>query len=281
VQASFFGLVDQDAEFLSLDTGNPVIARPFFDVTTGTQDSELVSYPGILTGAVGVEALTRLYGAEALWRHRVIGHPAVRVDVLAGYRYGQLFDRLGIEQGMISLDASSGYVEDAFIGRSDLFESRNEFHGAELGMISRLARGRWAVELSGKVALGGIWTSAYVDGGTTIVTEVGDRTITRNFDGGLLALPTNMGRYQGGEFSILSELGLSLHYRLTYYTRITIGYDVLAWTEVGRATNQIDFGINPSQVPPGTLVGQARPRFAMNRDDFWARGLHFGLECQF
>ena len=47
------------------------------------------------------------------------------------------------------------------------------------------------------------------------------------------------------------------------------------------AGEQIDLGINPTQIPPGSLVGEARPIFPFRDSDFWAQGLHFGVEFWF
>ena len=48
-----------------------------------------------------------------------------------------------------------------------------------------------------------------------------------------------------------------------------------------RAGNQIDFAVNPTQIPPGVLVGAPNPQFHMNRTDYWLQGINFGAELRF
>jgi hypothetical protein len=306
IQATYFGLVDQNAESHSARQEEPIIARPYLDVDTGHQASELVTYSyldgpsgqlDVLDGQIDVRACTRLQGAEVLLRHLLCCRDSQRLDLLSGYRFGQLFDRLTIQQGTV-LEGNLGDLpadyewldgEDYLVGskieRFDAFESRNDFHGAELGLVGRWGRGRWSVEVLGKVALGRTWTSANVGGATTLQRPDPDNPDTvesKTFDYGLLALPTNIGHYTSSEFTVLSELGVSLRYHLTYYTRLSVGYDLLGWNQVSRAPELIDLGLDPSQIPPALgLTDETRPEFRMTRSDFWAQGLNFRLECQF
>lgn len=277
VQATYFGLVERFEGAHLPGLVDAIVARPYWNVATDQPDSELVAYPDVLDGQIDVQARTRFQGAEVLWRSCVLGTDRLRVDLLAGYRYSQLFDRLSLDQDSVSLDESSGYAVDTEIVRSDAFQSRNAFHGGELGLVADWGRNRWNVELTGKIAFGRTWTDVGINGQSTVYGAT-----TETYTGGLLALPTNIGFYTDSQFAVTPEFGLSLEYRLTYYTRLAVGYDLLGWSRVSRAQDQIDLAINPSQIPPETtLVGEARPRFAMNWSDFWAQGLNFRIECQF
>ncbi len=68
---------------------------------------------------------------------------------------------------------------------------------------------------------------------------------------------------------------------MTDSVRIYVGYTLLYWSNVVRPVDQIDFGINPTQLPtaagPGTLVGPARPAFNFHETDFWAQGVNLGV----
>jgi hypothetical protein len=278
IQATYFGLVDQTAEYHSARFEEPIVARPYFDVVDNIQASELVAYPDVLAGQIDVRACTRLQGAEVLLRHCLWCGDSSRLDLLSGYRFGQLFDRLTIDQSSQSLDASSGYDVGTTIDRFDSFQSVNDFHGGEAGLVSRWGCGRWSFEVTGKVALGRTWTGVAVNGGTSI----GTTGSVADYPGGLLALPTNIGRYRDSDVTVLSELGVALRYHLTYYTRLSLGYDLLGWNHVSRAPELIDLGLNPTQIPSAdTLTGEARPEFSMSTSDFWAQGLSFRLVCQF
>ena len=277
VEVTYFGLPAKALRHHSHGWGNRIVARPYLDVENDQQAAHLVAYPGLLDGSVDVRADTELQGAEVLLRNLVLCRSALRIDLLGGYRYGRLLDRLTIDELAISLDADSGYDVDTIIERYDLFKSTNDFHGGELGLAARWSRGCWSVRLSGKVAVGGTTSRVIVDGATSIV----DDQSSAGYLGGLLALPSNIGYYTDTEFAVLSELGVSLECQLACDLRISVGYDLLHWNHVGRAADQIDLGINPTQIPPETLVGESRPAFPWTTTDFWAQGLNICLEQQF
>ncbi|MEI8380327.1 MAG: BBP7 family outer membrane beta-barrel protein [Planctomycetota bacterium] len=116
--------------------------------------------------------------------------------------------------------------------------------------------------------------------GSTVFTSSTGTSVTQN--GGLLALPTNIGSYSRDQFSVVPEVGLNVGRQLTDNVRVYVGYTLIYWSSVVRPGDQIDPVINPTQLPtptgPGTLVGPARPAFAFHDTDFWAQGINFGLE---
>ncbi len=52
--AEFFKLGGESETFTATSSGNPILARPFFNTETGVDDAELVAFPGVLAGTVGV-----------------------------------------------------------------------------------------------------------------------------------------------------------------------------------------------------------------------------------
>ena len=58
----------------------------------------------------------------------------------------------------------------------------------------------------------------------------------------------------------------------------SLGYSFIYWSRLARPGDQIDTDLNLSQLPPGPLAGAARPEFDMHFTDFWAHGLHVGLQ---
>lgn len=92
---------------------------------------------------------------------------------------------------------------------------------------------------------------------------------------------TNQGVYETSEVSSITELGLMMRRHLPCGWSLNCGYNFLFWTDVLRAAEQIDTGINVSQIPPGQLVGEPRPAFTAVTNDFWAQGLSLGLECSY
>src|SRR5260370_14784281 len=121
-----------------------------------------------------------------------------------------------------------------------------------------------------------------VNGATDVLRPDGSMTI---FQGGLLALRSNIGRYQRDELALMPELGLDVGLQLTRHLKLYAGYSFLWINTVARAGEQIDPVINVTQFPilsgAGPLVGPARPAFNFNGTDFWAQGLNFGLELRY
>ena len=65
--------------------------------------------------------------------------------------------------------------------------------------------------------------------------------------GGLLAMPTNMGRYQSSQISVLPELTVRFRRPLSRFFTITCGYTALVLNNVVRTGDQIDLAVNPTQ----------------------------------
>ena len=98
--------------------------------------------------------------------------------------------------------------------------------------------------------------------------------------GGLLAQRSNIGGYSDNNFSLVPEATLRVGFRLSENVAVTAGYTFLYWTDVARAGEQIDTRVNRTQIPPGTLLGPARPVFQGHETDFWAQGVSAGVDIR-
>jgi hypothetical protein len=126
-----------------------------------------------------------------------------------------------------------------------------------------------------KLALGSTTSRVSISGETTTTASGGVSATTQS---GLLVQGTNRGTFEQSDFSAVPEFGLNLRRHLRCGLTASVGYTFLYWADLARAGDQIDLGINPSQIPPGTLVGRARPEFTLQTTDFWVQGLNFGLQ---
>ena len=78
---------------------------------------------------------------------------------------------------------------------------------------------------------------------------------------------------------MIPQLGMELGYQVNCNLRAFFGYNVLWWSNVARAAEQIDTSVNTNLLPPvETTAGDSRPAFDFARSDFWAQGLNCGLE---
>ncbi len=129
-----------------------------------------------------------------------------------------------------------------------------------------------------RIALGDNRRTASINGGTTI-TNGG---VSTPYPGGLLAQRSNIGNYEDSEFTMIPELGFNFRFRATRCLHFTVGYSVIYFPNVWRASEQIDPEVNPSLFPPNAIAaGPLRPSFRAIEDDYWANGLNFGAELKF
>jgi hypothetical protein len=282
LELSFFGIDGHGLDFYADSAQYPVLGRPTVDAASGDQGTLLVAYPGLLEGSTSVRVDFELSGAEALFRRALLWTPTMRVDLLAGYRYGRLHDTLQVSATSFALDVASGYPVDAVVERFDRFRVVNNFHGGQLGLASRCWWNCWSLSALAKVAFGGVQSRYRIAGDTAISELVNDQWVTTDYEGGLLALPTNIGNETFHDTAVMTEIGVNLEYQIRYDMRIAIGYTFLGWSDVMRMGSILQTQINPTQIPPGTLSGDPLPAApALEQHSFWAQGLNVSFEYAF
>ena len=282
VEAEYFGLGDIDDGFAGTSTGDPIIARPFFNALSNAEDSELVAFPGVVSGTFNADAQGSLQsaGVRLLWNLCRSGAPIslntverceARLDLLLGYRFLRLDDSLRMREQLTSqLTADPGTFDIM-----DEFSTKNEFHGGEIGLMRTEGYGRWTLDMLFKMAVGNTRESVSINGNTIIDDGTGPQT----FSGGLLAQRTNIGDYSRDRFTLLPELGVTIGYQLSPCWQVNFGYSLIYWDRVARAGEQIDRSVNPNLLPPELVPfsGPLRPEFPFEENSFWAHGLNFGL----
>jgi hypothetical protein len=275
IEGGFFGLQDVSTGFNAASNGNAVLARPFFNVLTGSQDAALIASPGVGSGQIAINETSRLWGAGFAFRKEICASCAGRVSALVGYRFLRASDDLSIATNQ---QGNNPFVGTFAISVTDQFATTNDFNGLDLGLTGESHYGAWTLEWTGKVAVGGNYSTAQINGSTTIAVGGGAPATSA---GGLLALPSNMGNFSRTRFAVVPELSLKAGYQVTSQLRVQAGYDFLYWSNVVRPGNVIDTGINPSQIPPGALVGASRPAPRLDGSDFWAQGIDLGAVLSF
>ncbi len=270
--------------------GNPVIARPFIDVTTGMSSRLLTSGPGAFTGALTADSSTRFFGGDVNLTHATVGvlsyehETNLELDVLAGFRFLDLNETLSFRQ--LSTILPGGF--SGFNGRlvfapnqiavADTFDNRNQFYGPQIGASVEYQYCHFYYYGSLKMGLGVVHEVSEVLGTTTLITPTGAMTTV---PGGLLALGTNIGRRAHDEFAAAPEVNMNIGYQLCRNVRLAVGYDFLYWSVTARPGDQINDRINVTQLPTSPvfapLSGPALPAPQLHRNDFWAHGVNFTL----
>jgi hypothetical protein len=201
--------------------------------------------------------------------------------VLAGYRYLELREQLGILDARTDL-AGIGIFNNVPTNPgdqfrfADVFHTESRFNGGQVGFRAEATMRRFVLGGDFRVSLGDTRQTVNVGGSTTLFPATGGGAA---LPGGILALPSNSGRVTSDEFTVIPELALDVGFEVTSHLRLTVGYDLLYWNRVVRPGDQVPVQISASQLPtapiftgPGTVPGPV-----INRTDFWAQGLHAGV----
>jgi len=280
VEGEWFMLGESQAEFHQDSTGNPILARPFTNIA-GVQEAFLVAYPGVRQGEITVNSTSNFSGATIAvieeWNPEY-DHRAGQLSLAMGLRYLRLADNLEISDSLVSIDPAGPVPVGTQFATFDQFETTNEFFGFNLGIRSEWQRERWNFTAAGNLGIGQTIRHVTINGRSSTTTPAG---ATTNFDGGLLALPTNMGHFRNTELGFVPQIQLKLAYEITCNARIIVGYDAMWWSSVARPGEQIDTTVNTSQTSGQPLVGPAAPAFSFNESVLWVQGVSVGGEWRY
>lgn len=268
--------------------GNPILARPFLNAATGAQDADLIAFPNLVTGQIGVASTTKVFGTEVNFRRMIDVKQNRRTDLLLGWRFFR-FDE-GLEENTFS--TSINPVGTVPVGTTfnihDTFGTQNMFNGGNFGLRTEwFFNDRWSLDILAKAALGAMRETVTIQG-NTVITEPNTAPVT--FNGGILAQPRtltnvgpggNIGTYTRTRLAGIPELNVNAHYQLTRLWRVNVGYSLLYVTNAVRPGNQIDTTLDPNRFPPaGTPVSQ-HPVFTFQETAVWMMGVNVGVECRF
>ncbi|MCY2987959.1 MAG: BBP7 family outer membrane beta-barrel protein [Planctomycetota bacterium] len=276
VEASYLALNSQSASYLATSPETAILARPYFDLQTNSQAAMLVAHPDFLDGTISVHTSTEFQTAEALLRWDLPLAWFDRAGVLIGYRYAQQEDAIQINQMSRWITAQGVIPAGTTKQLTDAFATKNQFHGAELGLVLQKGFDPWSIELVTKLGIGNSHTSVDIAGST--VTSV-PGLAPAPFVGGLLAQSTNIGTHESNTFALLPEVGLTVGYDITCNLKLFAGYTFLYWPKVARVSDQIDLSL--SQLPPEAPTGVRRPQVPLETTGFWVQGINLGLQYRF
>ena len=257
LEMNAFALQHQASDRSFASSGDPVLARPFFDAFTRHRATEYVAFPGLVAGEVAVCTGSDLWGFEVLYRHSVDAQLDGRADVLGGFRFVQLNDSVTL----IEQKRSAGITTTIY----DRFRTCNTFNGIEGGLSAHMAAECFHVTAVGKLAVGCVQQVTDAFGETT----TGSATLPR----GLLAGPTNFDRREHTRLAAIPEVGFDIGYQATGHLRLTAGYTFMYLCNFARAGEQIDTGSNGSSSQIQKLTAPRR-----NETDVRVHGAILGLE---
>lgn len=281
IENTFFFVGNPNDSFFASSTGSPILALPFFNTnpTTGDprQDALLRAYPDLVSGDIHIVAGRNVVGNDVNVRRAVYVDCCRRIDLLGGYRYFRMGERLNMFTNTTSLSDDSGAPTGTTFAIQDLFNTVSNFNGGQLGLNFQYTRCCWTLDVMAKLAIGGVAQRVVING-STVRTLPGEDP--ESFTGGVLALASNIGTYKETRFGILPELDVNLRYQWSPLWTVNLGYTFMGLTNVVRPGDQIDTNLDPDQFPPPVAAGTS-PAFSFHDSDMWLQGLNFGIECNF
>ncbi len=279
LEAGYLFLGTRVLDYAQGSSGNPVLARPFFDAVNNRQDASLTAFPGLISGFVNIQSSTALASAEGNVALNLGDSGRLRLDGLAGFRFWRLQEDLGVNENT-QVDPGSPVFANNNIRVADYFATDNVFYGGQIGLRATLQFDRLQLQVVSKLALGCNQEVTTIRGATAINT-----TPATVAPAGFLALASNSGRDTRDEFAAIPEVGVNLGVRVTSHIQVFVGYSFMYWANVLRPGDQIDTTLNPNLIPTsntaGVAGGPSRPAFVPHDAGFWAQGLNVGLELRY
>lgn len=274
IEASYLWFV-RNADYQGFpDVPGESLVRPFVDANTGRASFlQLSSATGTARGFARVINSFDSDGWEVNALFRAPAMFSEEVHLLAGVRSFGLKERLGVEG--ITFDPSA----DVAVSNYDEFRTRNRFYGVQVGARWNYTGERWTFDMTGKFAIGGVGQEAVLTGVSSRSTTATNTLAT----GGLLVQPSNAGDYDRTRFAIMPEVAANLGYRVTSFATLFIGYNFLYMNNALRPGRQIDYTVNPTQMPFSAMppTNRARPMYQASTEGFWLQGINFGIALRF
>jgi hypothetical protein len=235
-------------------------ARPFFNSQLN-QTNALVVHNGDTTiGTLDLVTESEFMTADAFLRCLVARTGCSRLDFLFGYQFGRLDESLVIN--------AVTTPSTPLLAVTDAFATQNEFHGGHFGIQGQYLWGIFGLEMIARFGFGNMHQEAALEGNSN----------GQNPNSGLLVQqPTNAGTYQRDVFSYMHDAGLRLVYYPTERVKLSLGYNMVFFSDVARPGDQIDTNIDGVPLASGAV----HPAFSFNSTHFFAHGLNLGLECRF
>lgn len=278
VEGGFMMIESQSTIFSATSPGSPILARPYFDVVSGTPQAVVVAFPGVSSGTIDVRVSSNnFYGANLALSENFLDIGWLQLNSLFGYRFYRYDEGLRIRQSLSP--TSAAFVPGTVIASADDFNSQNEFHGGDLGFRARFFfRDTLSLGMLGKFGVGYIHNQVLIQGSqTTTVPGVAPVTLP----GGVLALSSNIGSHSKNHWAVLPELGVNLGWHLSPNVRVSLGYTLLYLNNIARAPSQVDFNINPGLFPPATGTGPNQPHHTLHQSNVWIQSINLGMLVSF
>jgi hypothetical protein len=186
--AKIYGVEGGSTNFNSASNGNPVLARPFFNVDplVNAQSALLIAHaappppnlPAPITGSINIAAENDVGGAEFFLRSLMDQGRNYRLDLIAGYQYNR------IDSGLITNSTTTQGPNN--FNFFDSFAAENTYNAGTLGLYTEIYRDALTFSAMGKIGIGGMRQRVEINGTNTVTVGAGAPVTTA---GGFLTQP--------------------------------------------------------------------------------------------
>jgi hypothetical protein len=240
------------------------------------EDALIVGFDNLagnqFVGDATVSSSLSIVAAELYGRALLGSSCRHRFELIGGYSHFNIEDHFGLSAESVELP-----VGELTTFRDD-FDTRNEFHGGQLGSEFTLNRGRWLASSLTKVHLGNMSQTATVVGASS--QEVIGSGVLNSFDQGLFARGDALGTRQQDVFAFAPEMNLRLGYRFRQHVSFHVGYSFIYWNNVALASDLIDRNIYVDKSNLGD-AGPARAPRSLSGSGLWVQGIDLGATLTF
>lgn len=273
-----------DFEFLQLGTRSenmmasssqyPILARPFTNITDGTEAASVIAFPATSTGAIQIGMDSRFRSA-AIHYYQLAMEESSRSDddqFVAKFQIGPRIATL--QETLWTNDHSFDLANNTSIQRTDAMKVENLFVGGEVGM--QLNRRFQNVDLTAGLSLAmGANRQKSQANGRSVFTDAAGQASTS--DSGWLQTSVGAGEIKRNQFSVIPAAELGIGFQTRWGWKLSFGYNVMLWTNSLRVTEQLPTGLDPT-FGGGAPGGVVRPFSSLINDSFLAHGVSFGIE---
>ncbi|WP_158265069.1 BBP7 family outer membrane beta-barrel protein [Blastopirellula marina] len=274
IGGSFMALEREVLGINTTSTQFPVLAFPFYDTNANANSSIVVALPGTGNNAadntsVNIRKTNNFYVGDTFITKHVFTSHANRVDFLVGYNFARIDDAMAMRTQYTAQQTMGGSVpQGTVVSLADNFLAKNEFNGAEFGLIFDFQDGPFTWRAMGKISVGGMHQRMAISGSRT--EDVFGTVDT--FNGGVYARDSNIGSYSRDVFCFIPEGSLDLIYALTCNVDLKVGCTYIYVSDVALAQSALPGTINPNG---------GDPVFNWGSDDYWALGATFGVDFHY
>ena len=267
IGARFYSMFDAGSSH-TFDQG--IVARPFFNVDAGENQSLPVNFDGSEAGSLTISSTANMIGTDVYvmrpWRSSGI----TRVNFITGYQFSRFDESLSINNDSTNQDGRNSIPIGTQLEVTDSFRTKNIFHGGLLGLSSDIDGGDYTISLLAKVGLGGV-NQTIITNGASVITDPGGGTNTLE---GLLVRDSNRGEFTRSRFTAIPEFSVRYTKHLNDTLDFSLGYSVIYWGHAVQPGNQIDTNVDMTNT-------SGQPTMPFTIDHYWAQSLNMGLTFRY